>query len=100
MNTKIDLITSNDSINLITKNLGILPNNTLIYAIGNQVGAGQEILELKLQEAGKNGNFNSITGLWPRSGEKVAFDGRVKCWHVGMSEQTEHVLHLVTIPLV
>lgn len=40
--------------------------------------AWQEILELKLQEAGKNGNFNSITGLWPRSGEKVAFDGRVK----------------------
>tara|TARA_B100000131_G_scaffold176256_2_gene170197 strand:- start:1150 stop:2325 length:1176 start_codon:yes stop_codon:yes gene_type:complete len=45
-NTKIDLITSNDSINLITNNLGVLPNNTVIYAIGNQVGAGQEILEL------------------------------------------------------
>ena len=40
--------------------------------------AWQEILELKLQQAGKNGTYNSITGLWPRSGAKVAFDGRVK----------------------
>ncbi len=40
--------------------------------------AWQEILETKLQEAGKNGTFNNITGLWPRNGDKVAFDGRVK----------------------
>ena len=35
----------NKSLTRSTELLESLPNETLIYAIGNQVGAGQEILE-------------------------------------------------------
>ena len=44
--TKIVIIGLDNFIDDIISNMHGLPNNTLIYAIGNQVGAGQEILEL------------------------------------------------------
>lgn len=40
--------------------------------------AWADMLEKEMQKVGKNGNYNSITGLWPRSGDKVAFDGRTR----------------------
>ena len=40
--------------------------------------AWADILETKLREVGKDGNFNTISGLWPRKGDKVAFDGRTQ----------------------
>ena len=40
--------------------------------------AWSDILETKLKEVGKDGNFNAISGLWPRKGDKVAFDGRTQ----------------------
>lgn len=40
--------------------------------------AWADVLEKEMQRVGKNGNYNSITGLWPRNGTKVAFDGRVQ----------------------
>ena len=44
--TKIIIVGLDNLIDDIISNMQELPNNTLIYAIGNQVGAGQEILEL------------------------------------------------------
>ena len=35
-----------DSHDKLISNISELPDDSLIYAIGNQVGAGQEILEL------------------------------------------------------
>ena len=40
--------------------------------------AWADLLEAKLKEVGKDGNFNTISGLWPRGGDKVAFDGRTQ----------------------
>ena len=40
--------------------------------------AWADILEAKMKEVGKDGNFNTISGLWPRGGDKVAFDGRTQ----------------------
>ena len=40
--------------------------------------AWADILESKMKEVGKDGNFNTISGLWPRGGDKVAFDGRTQ----------------------
>tara|TARA_B100000427_G_C15133569_1_gene431297 strand:+ start:25 stop:405 length:381 start_codon:yes stop_codon:yes gene_type:complete len=40
--------------------------------------AWQDVMESKMREMGNNGTFNSITGLWPRNGNKVAFDGRTR----------------------
>ena len=40
--------------------------------------AWSDILETKLKEVGKDGTFNTISGLWPRKGDKVAFDGRTQ----------------------
>jgi hypothetical protein len=42
--TKIQTIGLNDDIGFTVEMLVSLPHDTLIYAIGNQVGAGQEIL--------------------------------------------------------
>jgi len=43
-NTKIYMIGLNDDYDSIVQKIMDLPHDTLIYAIGNQVGAGQEIL--------------------------------------------------------
>jgi poly-gamma-glutamate synthase PgsB/CapB len=43
-NTKIYMIGLNDDYDPIVQKIMDLPHDTLIYAIGNQVGAGQEIL--------------------------------------------------------
>jgi hypothetical protein len=43
--TDVKTFDLNKNLNTSTKLLESLPNETLIYAIGNQVGAGQEILE-------------------------------------------------------
>ena len=43
--TKVEVIGLEKPLENIISNLKNLPNNSLIYAIGNQVGAGQEILE-------------------------------------------------------
>lgn len=40
--------------------------------------AWQDIMESKMREMGNNGNFNTISGLWPKKGNKVAYDGRTK----------------------
>ena len=40
--------------------------------------AWADILEAKMKEVGKDGKFNTISGLWPRGGDKVAFDGRTQ----------------------
>jgi poly-gamma-glutamate synthase PgsB/CapB len=45
-NTKVNVIGLNDPIEKIIEKMAEMPNNTLVYAIGNQVGVGQEILEL------------------------------------------------------
>ena len=44
--TKIVIVGLDNLVDDIISNMQDLPNNTLIYAIGNQVGAGQKILEL------------------------------------------------------
>ena len=44
--TKVDVVGLDDPIELLIQLLDKMPNDTLVYAIGNQVGAGQEILEL------------------------------------------------------
>lgn len=40
--------------------------------------AWADLLEAELQKAGTGGNYHSICGLWPRNGDKVAFDGRTQ----------------------
>ena len=40
--------------------------------------AWQDIMESKMKDMGNNGTFNTISGLWPRQGDKVAFDGRTQ----------------------
>ena len=44
--TSIYEVPLDDSHENVIKFIGQMPQNTLIYAIGNQVGAGQEILEM------------------------------------------------------
>ncbi len=39
--------------------------------------AWNQRLRERIHEVRGGGEFHSITGLWPRSGMKVAFDGRV-----------------------
>ena len=45
-NTKVNIIGLDDPIEKLIEKMAEMPNNTLVYAIGNQVGVGQEILEL------------------------------------------------------
>ena len=52
--TTIAIIGLEEPFEDVVSNFKKLPNNTLIYAIGNQVGAGQEILE-KISEYKSNG---------------------------------------------
>ncbi len=43
--TSIEIIGLEQPLEDVISSLKNLPNNSLVYAIGNQVGAGQEILE-------------------------------------------------------
>ena len=43
--TSVEIIGLEQELEDVTSSLKNLPNNSLVYAIGNQVGAGQEILE-------------------------------------------------------
>ena len=45
-NTTVNVIGLDKPIEKIIEKMAEMPNNTLVYAIGNQVGVGQEILEL------------------------------------------------------
>ena len=45
-NTSVNVIGLDDPIEKIIEKMAEIPNNTLVYAIGNQVGVGQDILEL------------------------------------------------------
>ena len=45
-NTRVNIIGLYDPIEKLIEKMAEMPNNTLVYAIGNQVGVGQEILEL------------------------------------------------------
>ena len=45
-NTRVNVIGLDDPIEKLIEKMTEMPNNTLVYAIGNQVGVGQEILEL------------------------------------------------------
>ncbi len=45
-NTRVNVIGLDDPIENLIEKMAEMPNNTLVYAIGNQVGVGQEILEL------------------------------------------------------
>ena len=45
-NTRVNVIGLDDPIEKLIEKMAKMPNNTLVYAIGNQVGVGQEILEL------------------------------------------------------
>ena len=45
-NTRVNIIGLGDPIEKLIEKMAEMPNNTLVYAIGNQVGVGQEILEL------------------------------------------------------
>jgi len=49
-NTKIDIFSLKTEVGQVVKKILALPNDSLLYAIGNQVGDGQEILNL-LSEA-------------------------------------------------
>jgi hypothetical protein len=51
------------------------PEKPDMDAINN---AWQDIMESKMKDMGNNGTFNTISGLWPRQGDKVAFDGRTQ----------------------
>ena len=42
----MNIIGLGDPIEKLIEKMAEMPNNTLVYAIGNQVGVGQEILEL------------------------------------------------------
>lgn len=52
--TIIKIFSIDDTPSLVSKNILSLPDDTLIYAIGNQVGVGQEILQI-LSEKKSNG---------------------------------------------
>ena len=52
--TIIKIFSIDDTPSLVSKNILTLPDDTLIYAIGNQVGVGQEILQI-LSEKKSNG---------------------------------------------
>ena len=52
-NTKIDVFSLKDAVNRVVDKVLSLPNESLLYAIGNQVGDGQEILKL-ISEAKEN----------------------------------------------
>ena len=52
--TIIKIFSIDDMPSLVIKNILSLPDDTLIYAIGNQVGVGQEILQI-LSEKKSNG---------------------------------------------
>ena len=52
--TIIKIFSIDDAPSLVSKNILSLPDDTLIYAIGNQVGVGQEILQI-LSEKKSNG---------------------------------------------
>ena len=45
-NTRVNVIGLDDPIEKIIEKMAEIPNHTLVYAIGNQVGVGQKILEL------------------------------------------------------
>ena len=45
-NTRVNVIGLDDPIEKLIEKMAEMPNNTLVYAIGNQVGVGQDILEL------------------------------------------------------
>ena len=45
-NAKVIVIGLDDPIEKLIEKMAEMPNNTLVYAIGNQVGVGQDILEL------------------------------------------------------
>ena len=45
-NTKIQIFDLEEPLEITIQLIQSIPNNSLIYAIGNQVGAGQEILKL------------------------------------------------------
>ena len=45
-NTRVNVIGLDDPIEKIIEKMAEIPNHTLVYAIGNQVGVGQDILEL------------------------------------------------------
>ena len=45
-NTKIDIVALDDPIEFLIELFEKVTKDTLVYAIGNQVGAGQKILEL------------------------------------------------------
>ena len=45
-NTKIQTFDLEEPLEISIQLIQSIPNNSLIYAIGNQVGAGQEILKL------------------------------------------------------
>ena len=45
-NTRVNVIGLDDPIEKLIEKMAEMPNNTLVYAIGNQVGVGQEILEI------------------------------------------------------
>jgi hypothetical protein len=40
--------------------------------------AWADLLESEMQRMGTGANYHSICGLWPRNGDKVAFDGRTQ----------------------
>ncbi len=51
------------------------PENPDMDAVND---AWQDIMESKLRDIGNSGTFNTISGLWPRQGDKVAYDGRTQ----------------------
>ena len=52
--TIVRVFSIDDAPNDVSESILALPNDTLIYAIGNQVGVGQEILQI-LSEKKSNG---------------------------------------------
>ena len=52
--TNVEVVGLEKPVENVISNLKNLPNNSLVYAIGNQVGAGQEILE-KVASLKQNG---------------------------------------------
>ena len=52
--TTVKVFSFDDAPNDVSESILALPNDTLIYAIGNQAGVGQEILQI-LSEKKSNG---------------------------------------------
>jgi len=48
--TEVSIFSLNESIDNVSKSILSLPDDILVFAIGNQVGKGQEILQ-KLSES-------------------------------------------------